>query len=91
QPDDYAGYPALDEAQVLEQVSQAFANGWQVLAHVNGDAAIDQFIRAVQAAEAQHGRADRRPVAIHAQVAREDQVEAFRTLGIFPSFFPMHT
>lgn len=35
--------------------------------------------------------ADRRPVAIHAQTARLDQVEAFKELGIIPSFFPMHT
>lgn len=35
--------------------------------------------------------ADRRPVAIHAHIARQDQVDAFKELGIIPSFFPMHT
>jgi predicted amidohydrolase YtcJ len=45
----------------------------------------------VRAAQAKHGKADRRQVAIHAQTARADQVAAFQELGIFPSFFPMHT
>lgn len=30
-------------------------------------------------------------IAIHAQTARKDQVESFKRLGVFPSFFPMHT
>nr|WP_175597138.1 amidohydrolase [Peristeroidobacter soli] len=88
---DYRGYPAFSDEQVNGFVEQAFQKGWQVLAHVNGDAAIDQFISAVRAAEAKQGMADRRPVAIHAQTAREDQVQAFHDLGIMPSFFPMHT
>jgi predicted amidohydrolase YtcJ len=88
---DYHGYSAFTDDQVNGFVDQAFQKGWQVLAHVNGDAAIDQFITAVRAAEAKHGMASRRPVAIHAQTAREDQVQAFHDLGIMPSFFPMHT
>ena len=91
QKEDYVGYPAFKEEQVLGFVDKAFANHWQLLTHVNGDAAIDQLIRAVRAAEDKHGKADRRPVAIHAQTARPEQVEAFQNLGIFPSFFPMHT
>ncbi len=88
QPHDYRGYPAEpDEAVVAKQVGTAVERGWQVLAHVNGDAAIDQFLRAVEAA----GPGRRPTVAIHAQTAREDQVEAFARLGIVPSFFSMHT
>jgi predicted amidohydrolase YtcJ len=91
QKPDYLGYPAFSDKQVNDFVDQAFKNNWQVLAHVNGDAAADQYISAVRAAENKHGKADRRPVAIHAQTARLDQVEAFKELGIIPSFFPMHT
>jgi len=58
---------------------------------VNGDAAVDQYISALRTAEKKYGMADRRQVAIHAQTARLDQVEAFKALGIIPSFFPMHT
>ncbi|WP_029158469.1 amidohydrolase [Comamonas testosteroni] len=91
QKPDYHGYSAFTDEQVNGFVSQAFKKGWQVLAHVNGDAAIDQFLQAVRAAEKEYGMADRRPVAIHAQTAREDQVASFKELGIIPSFFPMHT
>ncbi len=91
QPADYHGYSAFTDQQVNGFVDQAFKNNWQVLAHVNGDAAIDQFLNAIRSAEQKYGMADRRPVAIHAQTARLDQVEAFKTLGIIPSFFPMHT
>ena len=91
QPADYHGYSAFTDQQVNGFVEQAFKNNWQILAHVNGDAAIDQYINAVRAAEKKYGMADRRPVAIHAQTARLDQVEQFKALGIIPSFFPMHT
>lgn len=91
QPADYHGYSAFTDQQVNGFVDQAFKNNWQVLAHVNGDAAIDQYLNAVRAAEKKYGMADRRPVAIHAQTSRLDQVEQFKALGIIPSFFPMHT
>jgi predicted amidohydrolase YtcJ len=91
QKPDYLGYPTFTDAQVLAFVDKAFANRWQIMAHVNGDAAIDQYIRAIRAAETKYGKGDWRPVAIHAQTARADQVAAFQELGIIPSFFPMHT
>jgi predicted amidohydrolase YtcJ len=91
QKDDYLGYPAMTDEQAVAYVDKAFANGWQILAHNSGDAATDQFIKAVRAAEKKYGRADRRPIAIHAHIARPDQVDAFKELGITPSFFPMHT
>ncbi|MER5354806.1 amidohydrolase [Kitasatospora sp. NPDC002551] len=94
-PEGYRGYPAIEDPKVvLDQVRTAYARGWQVLAHVNGDAAIDQFTEAVQAAAAEDeeaGPVDRRTVAIHAQTAREDQIDAFARLGVIPSFFSMHT
>jgi predicted amidohydrolase YtcJ len=88
---DYRGYAQFKDEQVNGFVDLAFKNGWQLLAHVNGDAAADQFIAAVRLARKKHGMADVRPVAIHAQTSRVDQVEAFKELGIIPSFFPMHT
>jgi predicted amidohydrolase YtcJ len=91
QKPDYLGYPTFTDAQVEALVDKAFARRWQILAHVNGDAAIDQYIRSIRAAEAKYGKGDWRPVAIHAQTARADQVAAFQELGIIPSFFPMHT
>ncbi len=88
---DYAGYPAFPDAKVNALISQAWDHGWQVLAHANGDAAIDQLIQAVAAAEAAHPDTQLMPVLIHGQTLRRDQVAEIRRLGIFPSLFPMHT
>jgi len=91
QPKDYRGYAAIDQKTAMGAVEKAFANGWQILCHGNGDAAIDVFIDAVRVAKAKHPQADIRPVLIHGQTMREDQVGALKQLGIFPSLFPMHT
>lgn len=88
---DYAGYPAFPDAKVNDLINQAWGHGWQVLAHANGDAAIDQLIHAVAAAEAAHPDKHLMPVLIHGQTLRKDQVGEIRKLGIFPSLFPMHT
>ena len=91
QPDDYAGYPILPDDTVAKLVDDAFGRGWQVFAHCNGDAAGDQFIKAVSAATERHGRGDRRTTMIHAQTVREDQLDQMADLGIMPSFFVTHT
>ncbi len=87
----YSGYPSLTDEKAAEYIELAHRNGWQLLTHVNGDAAIDQLIKGIKASEAKHGKPDRGFVAIHGQTTRKDQVKAFKELGIFPSFFPMHT
>lgn len=91
QPASYRGYPAVSEQKALEMVDLAFANNWQIQMHANGDAAIDLLIAAVREARNKHGAADRRPVLIHGQTTREDQLDDLKTLGIVPSLFPMHT
>jgi len=88
---EYVGYGMLDDEQAFAMFDEAFEQGWQVLNHANGDAALDQLIRAVRAATETHGEADRRTVGIHSQTIREDQLDAFAELGIMPSFFGMHT
>ncbi len=87
---DYRGYPAMPDERANAVVEEAFANGWQVLSHCNGDAAADQFIAAVERAAATHPSTDRRPVMVHAQTVREDQLDRMATLGILPSFFASH-
>ncbi|WEM43215.1 amidohydrolase [Photobacterium sp. DA100] len=87
----YKGYPSMSDEKAAELIELAHTNGWQLLTHVNGDAAIDQLLNGIEASEKKHGVPDRGFVAIHAQTARKDQVERFKRLGVFPSFFPMHT
>lgn len=90
-PADYVGYPLLEDEVVDALVDGLFARGWQVLAHCNGDRSGDQFLDAVEKATRKHGMADRRPVMIHAQTVREDQLDRMKALGVMPSFFVAHT
>jgi predicted amidohydrolase YtcJ len=90
-PPDYRGLQTAPTDATIEAVSRCFERNWQILMHANGDAAIDLMIAAVREATRRHGRGDRRPVMIHGQTLRADQVDALRDLGIFPALFPMHT
>lgn len=90
-PASYRGYPAVTEQQALDAIELAFKNDWQIEVHANGDAAIDLLIGAVRDAARRHGAKDRRPVLIHGQTVRMDQLDELKTLGIVPSLFPMHT
>jgi len=90
-PPGYLGYASATDAQILDAIDWAFANKIQIMTHANGEAASDRLIAALQAATAKHGVADRRPVIIHGQFMREDQIDAYKRLDVIPSLFPMHT
>ena len=90
-PADYAGYGVLEDAVVEDLYTQALRSHWQVLTHANGDRAIDQMLDELAKAEATVPGVDVRPVLIHGQYLREDQVDRLMKLGVRPSLFPMHT
>jgi predicted amidohydrolase YtcJ len=90
-PPGYHGYPSATDAQVIDAIDWAFADGIQIMTHANGEAANDLLLAAIEVATAKHGPADRRPLLIHGQFVREDQLDACRRLGVMPSFFAMHT
>ncbi|MEQ6888657.1 amidohydrolase family protein [Halomonas sp. CS7] len=90
-PPGYAGYAAVTMAQVQEAVNWCYANGIQVITHANGEGASDMLIAALETAQAEYGDPGNRPVLIHGQFLREEQVDSYRDLGVFMSLFPMHT
>jgi predicted amidohydrolase YtcJ len=90
EPAAYGGLPTFTDEEVNRMVADCYAHGVQVVAHANGDAAAEQLIEAVAHAERRYGRDDRRPVLVHAQAVREDQLDRMRALGIFPSFSSSH-
>jgi predicted amidohydrolase YtcJ len=90
-PPGYAGYAAVTMEQVQDAVNWCYENGLQILTHANGEGASDMLIAAIGAAQAQYGDPGNRPVLIHGQFLREDQIDAYKALGVFPSLFPMHT
>ncbi|MFO0990814.1 MAG: amidohydrolase family protein [Hyphomicrobiales bacterium] len=88
---DYVGYAAATNDQVFAAIDRAFAKGYQILTHSNGEASSDLLLAAIATAEQKYGKADRRPVLVHGQFLREDQVDRIKALDVFPSLFPMHT
>ena len=90
-PPGYLGYPTATAEQVGDAIDWAFANNIQINTHSNGEAASDQLIAFISAANAKFGKGDRRPVLVHGQFLRKDQVDSLQALGIVPSLFPMHT
>ena len=87
----YRGYPTLTEGQVEAYLRQGAADGMQVLAHCNGDAAAEQFLTAAEKLEGEGlALAAIRPVLIHGQLLGADQLEAVKRTGVLISFFAAH-
>lgn len=88
---DYCGFPVQSEAYVTELFRTCVKNHWQVNVHANGDAAIEQMIRCYTKVLEETGcEEDLRPVVIHCQTVREDQLERMRSIGMIASFFHDH-
>lgn len=86
----HRGYPHMSADQLEEIIMQAYAGDIPVLVHTNGDAAIDMFIGAIDKATQRYPDKQLRPVLIHAQTMRQDQLEAANALDMIPSFFVDH-
>ncbi|NYF88082.1 amidohydrolase family protein [Tunturiibacter empetritectus] len=65
-----------------------YDNNLRIFNHCNGDAAIDLFLRIHQKLG---GKSELRPVIIHSQFVRRDQLDTYVKLGIVPSMFTLHT
>lgn len=87
----FRGYARMEAAELTERVMRYHAAGWQVAVHGNGDAAIDAILDAFAAAQQKQPRPDARHIIVHAQMAREDQLDRMKSLGVIPSFFVLHT
>ncbi len=87
----YRGYPSVPREELLRQVSGLYEERIQVAIHCNGDASIDDGLDAIEAAMKAHPWPDARPLIIHAQMTRLDQIERMAALGVTPSFFSAHT
>ena len=85
----YRGYPVHQDQQVLAFLEKAQREGVQIVTHCNGDAAADQLLRCYEQA-CETYRQNIRPVMIHAQLLRPDQVPLLRQLSMIASFFVAH-
>lgn len=86
----YRGYPVYEDREVEAFMRQAVEEGRQILVHCNGDAAAQQMLDAYEKALGTVAK-DIRPVMIHAQLVRRDQLARMARLGMVASFFTAHT
>ena len=88
--DDYVAYPSYEPSEYLRRIPAIIERGLPALVHVNGDAAIDLMLEGLESIAQQGPLPDHRSVAIHAQLARPDQLDRMRELGVLPSFYAVH-
>lgn len=87
----YCGYPWLSDEEALKWIRFAIEERQQILVHCNGDAASDQFLNLYEKAqqEAECGE-DLRPVMIHCQTVRNDQLDRMAQIKMIASVFVGH-
>ncbi|WP_462417876.1 amidohydrolase [Kytococcus sp. Marseille-QA3725] len=85
-------YP-IHTAEEVERYTRAVAEqGRQLIVHCNGDAAAEQWVTTVQEVGARTpALLEARPVMIHAQTVRDDQLDRMAELGMIASVFTGHT
>ena len=88
---DYRGYASVPREMLFQQVAGLYERRIQVAVHCNGDASIEDGLDAIEYAMQQHPWPEARPLMIHAQMTREDQIARMAELGVTPSFFSAHT
>lgn len=87
----YCGYGVMTDEAVCDAFRFAAEEKVQLLAHSNGDAACEQFLRCLAKAEAQYPvLKNLRPVLIHAQFLQPEQAKRAVALGAAASFFVAH-
>lgn len=88
---EYRAYGTMKDQAVEDAFAAAAEADTQLIAHCNGDAAAEQFLRCLEKAERQHPNLKKlHPVIIHGQLMGKDQLPAAKELGAYISFFAAH-
>lgn len=89
----YRGYPLFEDEQVEAFIARAIDDDMQLLTHCNGDAASDQLLnnykRALEKSD-NRNKEQLRPVMIHCQTVRDDQLDEMKKINMIPSIFVEH-
>lgn len=87
------GQPTVNQEELNAAVLKGFKLNIHPFVHCNGDATVDMYIRAVENANEvlKTSGNQHRPVVIHSQFVRADQLDKYKELGFVPSFFTNHT
>ena len=79
------GQTNYPESQMANMCHAAMSAGWPILIHCQGDAAIDDALDAIESAYGANAPTGLNRIE-HATMARQDQLERMKRLGIEPTF-----
>jgi len=82
----YRAYQQIPDAVLEASFDRWWTSKVQINMHMNGDAAAEQALRAIEKAVAKHGMSDHRPVFVHASYLRPDQIRRLKAVGGVPTF-----
>jgi len=85
------GEPNWEPGELVGFLKEGIDNGWQIMCHANGDAAIDEVLAGYK--EALGGKPDpndRRHRIEHSSIGHHEQFEQMAQLGLSPSFLMNH-
>ncbi|MBL9176052.1 MAG: amidohydrolase [Verrucomicrobiales bacterium] len=88
---DWKGEPTFPVPLIHQFVRKVYDAGVPLIIHCNGDAAIDNFLAAHEAALGGRKAGDHRTGIIHCQFVRPDQLDKIAAWRIIPSFYTEHT
>ena len=78
----YRGFLTLTREQIAAAIEAGASRGWQMAAHVTGDAGVDAVLDAFEAAQRRRPSADPRHTLIHAYFANAETAARAARLGV---------
>lgn len=78
----YRGLLTITPAQIASAIEAGASRGWQMAAHVTGDAGVDAVLDGFEAAERRHATRDPRHTLIHAYFVSDDIAARAARLGV---------
>ncbi len=83
----FYGVMATTREIATETIMEAYAEGYRISAHANGDAAIAMYLDIMEEAQSRYPREDPRNRDIHCTVVTPELVDRIKKLGILPTIF----
>jgi predicted amidohydrolase YtcJ len=83
---EYRAYRQIPDEVLDAAFDRFWPTTFQIHMHINGDAAADQALAAIEKAVAKHEMHDHRPVFVHATYLRDGQIRKVKKFGAVPSF-----
>ncbi|GEA62275.1 amidohydrolase [Vibrio comitans] len=89
---DYVGYSTLTKTFLEQKLRGYLDSGTQFIIHTNGDASVDMLLDTLDGITVESDDFESiRPVSIHSQTSRDDQLKRMVEYNMIPSFFSAHT